>query len=281
MFYRWVGMGVAALCVAAFAEERAWGVEFATSYLNYDAGLTYPSPDPNDSTFVPPAGAVDVALTNPAAALGSPNGDTGYGPLTPFNAAYGATDVVGLGYQGSITLHFATPVPGDGTNLAVHAAVGLADVDYPYGQSATGTEKLYTSPRTALLSVSSDGTTWVSLGEMTFDNPTNFYAEGVAPPDWTVTSRAQEADFGQPFLHTLDDFSGLNWTGVLGLLDGSGGGTWIDLSPAGLATISYVRFDEDTPGATMYLDAVAAIPEPGTLGMLALAAVGLLARRRR
>jgi hypothetical protein len=67
---------------------------------------------------------------------------------------------------------------------------------------------------------------------------------------------------------------------MLPLLDGSAGGTWLDLSSTGLASVGFVRF-EVPQGADyrLVLDAVTAIPEPGALLPL-VGALALLRRRR-
>ena len=81
---------------------------------------------------------------------------------------------------------------------------------------------------------------------------------------------------------------------VLDLLDGSGGGTWLDLSSSGLSQVGYVRFrvDDDLiagPPLNFELDAVsirsgfsgAPVPEPSTMFLLvSLLVFGLLNKRR-
>ena len=94
-------------------------------------------------------------------------------------------------------------------------------------------------------------------------------------------------DFAKPFLGTLADFNGKDYAGVLGVLDGSSGGTWIDLSPAAAtagASIQYVRFSlpqNEPAGNFFFVDSVTAVPEPGTVAGCALAAAALLRRRQK
>jgi MYXO-CTERM domain-containing protein len=107
----------------------------------------------------------------------------------------------------------------------------------------------------------------------------------------------QVADFGKPFTPAggLAAFDGLDWNGVLGVLNGSGGGTWLDLSAAGLPQVGYIRLSVPVSGtgANFEVDAVviangkvgpaigggSTVPEPA-IGLIALAGI-VLARRRR
>ena len=77
------------------------------------------------------------------------------------------------------------------------------------------------------------------------------------------------ADFGKPYVGTLGDFDGLTYPQILAELDGSAGGTWLDLSGAGLSRVGFIRFD-GTGDGPFELDAVslasgkigAPVPEP-------------------
>jgi hypothetical protein len=89
------------------------------------------------------------------------------------------------------------------------------------------------------------------------------------------------ADFSKPFTGTLSSLNGLTYPQIVGLLDGSAGGTWLDVSGAGLSSVAYVRFDVPAvEGQRLVLDAVTAVPEPA-LGLSILPAIALLSRRRR
>ena len=66
------------------------------------------------------------------------------------------------------------------------------------------------------------------------------------------------------------------------LLDGSAGGTWLDVSGAGLSAVQFVRFEVPAgTGARLVLDAVTAVPEPGAATVLCLALLSFVRRRRR
>jgi hypothetical protein len=231
-----------------------------------------------------PGSGIDPKYQDANSALGKPNPDTTFGILTPFNATFAGGEMTGVGQGGQLTLQLSDPVPATGRTLGIHAAVGLADYDYPNGQTGDGSAArpiAYTSPRRATLSVSDDGSRWVSLGDLTFDIPTNFYDQGVITPGYQKDPGTHEADFGKPFLGSLADLASRNWAGVLSALDGSAGGTWIDLSHTGLSQVDFVRFNEPDAGETVYVDAVSAVPEPAMIWLLFSASAVSFPRRKR
>jgi hypothetical protein len=143
------------------------------------------------------------------------------------------------------------------------------------------------------IEVSADGSQWASLGQVTIDRPTNYYVDA-ANPYLSSGAGLTAADFSKPFTAPLSDFAGKTWPQVLALLDGSAGGTWLDLSSTGLSEVSYVRFSVADDGnantsLNFELDAVSIAaghigepaPEPASLLILAVAGVmGLRPRRR-
>jgi hypothetical protein len=224
------------------------------------------------------------SFTNPSAALGLPAGDTSFGALTPFNPPFTDDQIVVVGAGGRLTLKLSSPIvaTGAGPEVGVFVNNGLVDVSED-GSGRAGSPPMTFSPfPSAMVSVSPDGQQFVPLGAgpITFANPTNYYTD-VSISNYSAPLGDAPADFSKPFTGTVDDFSGLTYPQMVQLLGGSAGGTWLDVTPAGLASIQYVRFDVPAGGAQrLVLDAVTAVPEPGAVTLVA-AAAALLARRRR
>jgi hypothetical protein len=217
--------------------------------------------------------------TNASAALGAITGDTGYGyALNPFNPPYDPSQIVAIGAGGQLTLHMASPVATGPAALGVFSNSGLDDASGGSGQAynpATTLDEDYgeTDPE-AIVQVSPDDVNadFVSLNggaPIVFTNPTNAYLG------------TQMANQFQPFTGDLASFNGLTFDQIKTLLNGSAGGTWLDLSGTGYSQINYVRFI--VPGDATYgmvVDSVSAVPEP-TIGLpLAVGTTALLRRRR-
>jgi len=201
--------------------------------------------------------------------------------LTPFNAAYNPDQIVGIGAGGALTLHLSETAATNGKTLGVHTASGLIDLAWPSGQNLPQAAN-YTDPRVAEVRVAKVLGNWVSLGVINFENPSNYYSQGITNPGSDSTAGTALADFSQPFLGKLADFDNQDWNGTLDVLNGSAGGQWLDLSGTGLDGVNYVQFVV-APGASdlMYVDAVSAVavPEPASLAMLVVPM--LLMKRRR
>lgn len=241
-------------------------------------------------SFVSPARAVITAsnvvdyqqgsatsFTNPASALGLPVGDTTFGALTPFNPPFKPEHIVIVGAGGSITLRLSSSVPGAGSGpeIGIFSNNGLIDVSAG-GTGTAGTPAATFSPLpVARVSVSADGQNFTPLSAepFVFSNPTNFYTD-VSIDNYSAPLGTTVADFGKPFTGSLSSFDELTYPQMLQLLDGSGGGTWIDVSASGLASVQYVRL-EVPAGQRLVLDAVTAVPEPA-LGALVMSSFMLL-----
>jgi hypothetical protein len=162
-------------------------------------------------------------------------------------------------------------------------------VSYPNGQIG-GTPGFFTGARIADVEVSGDGTSFVPVGRFQFTLPANAYTNIADPFATSAPSAAVESDFGKPFTQPLSAFGGLNLSQAVALLDGSGGGTWLDVTPAsGLGSFQFVRFSIPGAGITgsenvVYIDSIvaanAAVPEPGMIGAIAMAGVALLRRKK-
>ena len=252
--------------------------QHAVEIVSYDPGTT-PS-----GTFV-----------NAAAALGSPERFTGEGvfpgAVTPFNPPFLTSELVSVGEGGQLTLrisNFIIPQSGQ-LDLGVFTNAGLIDTDFPNGTAGDPVGTFGADDAT--VAVSEDGTTWESLGTVAFNIPTAGYTD----IDNTVNS-----DFQKAFAGSLADFANLslddpNGPDILELFDGSGGGTWLDLSDTNLAQIGYVRFSvaDDTDSGTelnFELDGLAisrgalgtpTVPEPSTFLLVAANFCSLLGVRVR
>ena len=254
-------VGLSALAVASPAEA----VVTASAVVDYQ-----------------PGGA--TSFTNAASAVGLPVGDTTFGALTPFNPPFKDDQIAVVGAGGSITLRLSSPIAtgGAGPEIGVFSNNGVVDVS-PGGTGTAGSPAAtFSPPSKALVSVSSDGQTFVPLSAspFVFANPTNFYTD-VSIDNYSAPLGSSVADFTRPFAGTLPNFDGLTYPQMLQLLGGSGGGNWLDVTGAGLGSVEYVRFDVPAGGSDrLVLDAVTAVPEPGAAVAL-LAAAALLVRRRR
>ena len=235
-------------------------------------------------------GAAPAAYQNPAAALGKtseftpalPEFNTPAYVVTPFNATYATDDLVAIGDGGRLVLRLGQPAPtGAGHAIGVHSGVGLIDSNWPAGV-ISGPATPYTSFRSADVRVSADGVAWFSLGEdLVFELPTNWYAQGVTLPGAQETPGSVEADFTRPFLGQLGDFNNTDWTGMLNILGGSAGGTWLDLTGVPAPAVQFVEFSVSGADELMFVDAVVALPEPGFAAPALLCGALLALRRRR
>lgn len=229
-------------------------------------------------------------INNPLMALGQPTRYTGDaatfgGPTSPFSSAYRDHEVVTIGAGGSLTLRFDEPVVDHPLNpygidlivfgnsfytlLGAFGPDGVASSDFPDDGG--------------LIEVSANGVDYVSVsGSADRPFPTVGYLDVVDPS--TSVAGTVLSDFTKPVDPSFDP-TGLNTAQIITGYNGSGGGFGIDLAPTGLAAISYIRFTNPVGSLTTpEIDAVAdvaAVPEPATLGMLALAALGLARRTRR
>jgi len=224
-----------------------------------------------------------TSFTNPSAALGLPAGDTTFGALTPFNPPFKDDQIVIVGAGGHLTLELSSPVSagGAGPELGVFANNGIIDVS-PNGTGTAGTPAATFSPAPrALVSVSADGQMFAPLAAQpfAFANPTNVYTD-VTIDNYSAPLGSAVADFSMPFTGDLSSFNGLTYPQMVQLLNGSAGGTWLDVSGVGLGSVRYVRFDVPAGGDDrLVLDAVTAVPEP-TAALAMLPALVLMRLRR-
>jgi hypothetical protein len=215
--------------------------------------------------------------------------------VTPFTPAYDAAAVTLVRPGGHITLHFAQTVSDNaGRDIGVFGITGIAAGSDSSGNSVVASAGPATfSESQAIVSVSQTGApgSFVALNNglpIPFNIPANAFLNSTLTYDSqfgfvsSATGGTTPANFLQPFNGSLADFSGLSYTQILALLNGSAGGTWLDLSTSGLPSINYIRFDVPADADyQFFLDGVTAVPEPASLGLLSLGSLLLLRRRSR
>lgn len=120
---------------------------------------------------------------------------------------------------------------------------------------------------------------WYSYAPRTADGlfPTQGYVWNAATSSWGA-----ESDFTKPVDPSLTESSinGLSAASAIALYNGSGGGAGFDLTGSGFEWIRYVRITGDGGEIDAIAD-VTAVPEPGTVGLIAIASIALLRRRTR
>lgn len=270
----WIG---AAGCLAAGCVGLADAATFVDHVVSYTPGSGVGS------------------YTNPDAALGRPAAGTGFGNLlNPFNPHWQPDQIARIGDGGELTLRFSNLVlVGDGADIGVFANTFFVNGTNNAGIAGVDAVRVH---------VSADGVNWVPVSDerISFDMPSTYYLEAglmnSSAMESGVPTSPAVADYGKPFEGTASDFIGKDGQGVVDTLDGSAGGTWLDLSGTGLSAVGYIRFTDPLGGGntdtfidnTFELDAVsianskvgAAVPEPASAVLLS--ALGLvLARRRR
>jgi len=206
--------------------------------------------------------AGDAVYDDPQAAVGMPQGITGAsagypGVVSPFNPAFDTDQIVVIGVGGHLELKFPAPVVvGTGPSVGVFSNVGLTDANYPSGEVNSPAQTF--GGGQAKVRVSEDGVTWYNLGLQTFDIPEDYYTNA-GPYDTTAPADPAIAHFARPYTGGLDAFNGENYPLILDTLAGSAGGTWFDLSAAGLSEINYIKFTvpaNETAGSILAIEAV-------------------------
>lgn len=271
------GLHVALATLLVAGASTASAANFARRVIDYAPGAT------PVNNFTDPAAALDAPTRLTGASTSFPS------IVSPFSPPFLPSEIVSIGTGGWLTLQldrFAIPQPGT-PEIGVFTNVGLIDTQFPGG--VAGDPPVTFGVDDALVEVSEDGITWISLGLRTFDLPTNAYTDLSDP--FSPTPGNVPSDYGLPFTGTLPDFASLSYSpDMLNLLAGSGGGTWLDISATGLPQVGYVRFlvDDSVVGANFELDAVsvadqatgAVVPEPSTF-LLAVAALAMLSLARQ
>ena len=258
---------VTALILGLFAATAAQAGPWAAEVVSYDPGIG-PAPVFGSSEL----------YTNAHAALGPASTFTGEapwaGPVTMFNAPYLPDQVVSVGSNGSLVVRFALPVsdrPGD--DFIVYGNTGFVDPVWDDLTLDMGSPASLYGADGGTVEVSPDGVAW---------RPVAGEANGPFPTQpWTDAASTVPADFGKPMPGglTLADFDGLTFAQALALYDGSAGGAGFDIADTGWSEVHYVRVSYHGM-FNVEVDALRVVPEPATLALLGLGALGALRRRR-
>lgn len=237
-------------------------------------------------SFTPGTG--QTSYLNPEVALGKPGALVETPPYPPtvfslFSSHYQDTELVRVAPGGSLTLqlsHYVTIVP-DAPEIGVFEGVFFTGDPI---LAAVGAGR-------AIVEVSKDGQNWYSLNSgqpIVFDMAATYFLNS-GPFDSEVPENPILADFGKPFLGSASDFVGKSYSEALQMLNGSAGGTWLDLDEVPLDQVGYIRFI-GTGSSTLDINAVSintaaagqAIPEPSTLLAVVggAAFLGLIRKRR-
>jgi hypothetical protein len=231
-----------------------------------------------------PGSTAASGLNNLSAAIGPPTRLIGNGPfegaVTPFNSPFKSDQILSIGVGGQITLRLSNYALASAAapQLGLFGHAGLVAATFP-DVISDSIPSLY-SDHAADVAISENGQTWVSLGNVNFNIPTNGYTDLTDP--FSPVAGSALSDFQQPFTSPVTSFASLpyadpNGPDILEVLNGSGGGNWLDISGKGLSQVAYVRFSLPNgaadPNVHFELDAVsiahgavgAAAPEPSTL----------------
>lgn len=276
MRHTWIGCGTVLVMVAAMSAPAA-GMRYADFVHAYTWGNG------------------EAGYDDPSGALGRPERMTGEGTdfpaqVEPMNPPWLATEIASIGPDsGELVLGFNGPVlndRGDGfdADLIVFGNTFFTG-DFSNWPDVYITTPAATNAEVGKIEVSQDAAAWYEVPGVFADSlwPTLGYvgADGVTP-----TNLWEPMD---PSL-ALSDFDGLSLADAAALYGTSGGGAAVDISdavdeqdaPAGLDWISFIRVT--VPAGETYsteVDGVAVVPEPATLGVVALGSLTALWRRRR
>lgn len=231
-------------------------------------------------------------FNNPAVALGEPtrltSPDSFGGAVTPLQPPFRASEVVSIGYGGSLVIKFNEPVDDDPVNpFGIDFLVfgnslftgNYFNSDFSFNPVGTiaGTDA-----EGGLVEVSADGFNYLPVaGAADGLFPTRAYSDQTEP--FPALVGAVPSDFTAPVNPTFNPV-GKTYAEILTAYGASGGGAGFDIHATGLPSISYVRIrNTNTSGAIPEIDALAdvkAAPEPLAMGLAATGAICLAILRR-
>lgn len=237
-----------------------------------------------------------AGYTDASTALGSAERFTGEGifpgAVTPFNPAWTTEELVSVGSGGHLTLGFDATITNDashafGIDLIVFSNSGFLDTSWSDadpnndGSGIVGSNPfVFGGGGQATIQISSDGNNWFTADTTILDLfPTLGYSDSETPTPGEPG--LVETDFTLPVDPSLllADLADLSFEEIISLYNGSGGGIGIDIASTGLESASFVRFLNDS-GEAFEIDAVAAVPAPGSLLLLTFSSLAATRRRR-
>jgi hypothetical protein len=206
-----------------------------------------------------------AGFTNASSGLGSPALGSG---VTPFSPPFSKSQLVSIGAGGEITLQMDVPIVNDptepfGLNFIIFANSFFVQ-NGGSGQSATTSGSLFFHSASTLIQVSPDNVNWYTL------NPTLAPQPGEWFPTYGGGNPLSAVD---PSLATMN-FAGMTLAQIESLYGGSAGGTGYSLSWAqdsggnsvNLASADCVRIEVQS--GVLDMDAISAVPEPGTWALI-------------
>jgi hypothetical protein len=218
----------------------------------------------------------------PTGTTGAPEGAPGV--VTPFYPPFDPSQILVIGNGGNLMLQFPNPVTsGAGYSLGVFSTAGFIDSS---GTGTVGSTAATFGGGLVTVQVSADGLHWVSLGTQNIDMPQSYYRNS-GPYDVIPPSNPLYSNYGVPYTGGLSAFDNETDAQVLTTLNGSAGGTWLDVSATGLSQIDYIDFTPpaDAPANwQIALEAVSTanpilVPEPGGMAWILVGMAVVLKRR--
>jgi hypothetical protein len=231
-----------------------------------------------------PGSGYSGSLTNAASALGAPstvNIDPVWGnsDITPFTPPYLASQIVSVGAGGSLTVELSASLFNDpahpyGVDFIVYGNTSFFDAEWPNGRTDSTATTFGDNAAPTQVWISSDGAQFYRLNPSLAPVLDGFYpTDGAGTPGVPVN----------PALGR-DAFASQTLAQIRTLYSGSAGGTGFDLAWAqdvngqavSLSDVRFIRID--VLGGHAEIDAIAAVPEPGTW-LLSLSGLGTLLSR--